>query len=248
MRTTARPYASFVIGSYNAPLAGSTSAWVATDPLFVIGNGTAANATSNAFMVLKNGNTGIGTDAPAANLHIKHASGGGLILENANDNNKWRIYSASGDNNLTFYNNADVEVADIDDVTGTFNAISDSRFKKNIETLLPVLPSLLKLKPSYYQFNWQQQNDRKQIGLLAQDAHQYFPELVSYNKEKDLYKMNYAGFSIVAIKAIQEQQVIIEKQQKQISSLQKETEKIASLELKIVAIEKLLLSKTSEVK
>jgi hypothetical protein len=69
---------------------------------------------------------------------------------------------------------------------------------------------------------------------------------VSYNKEKDLYKMNYAGFSTVAIKAIQEQQVIIENQQKQIAFLQKETEKITSLELKIVAIEKLLLGKASK--
>ncbi len=240
---------SMVIGRYNRPVLTFPATGIfSSSPLFIIGNGDSEALRSNALLMTANGKLGIGTDVPEANLHISHLAGGGLILENANDNNKWRIYSASGDNNLTFYNNADVEVADIDDVSGAFNAISDSRLKKNIETMLPVLPSLIKLKPSYYQFNWQQQTDQKQIGLLAQEAHQFFPELVSYNKEKDLYKMNYAGFSVVAIKAIQEQQVIINNLQKQIAFLQKETEKINSLGLKIAAIEKLLLSNSSEVK
>ncbi len=217
--TISRGYTGTVIGMYNNPVLFTAQTSVTSNtPLFIIGNGDFGNL-SNSMMVRKDGNVGIGTDLPSANLHIKHASGGGLILENASDNNKWRIYSASGDNNLTFYNNAGSEVADIDDVTGTFNAISDIRLKKNIESMQPVLPLLMKLNPSYYQFNWQQPNEQRQIGLLAQQAHQLFPELVSYSKEKDLYKMNYAGFSTVAIKAIQEQQVIIEKQQKQIDEL-----------------------------
>jgi hypothetical protein len=215
-----RGYAGTAIGMFNNPIFGVAQT-ITNDftPLFMVGNGNDYNNRSNAMMVRKDGNVGIGTDLPTANLHIKHASGGGLILENASDNNKWRIYSASGDNNLTFYNNAGSEVADIDDVTGTFNAISDSRLKKNIESMQPVLPLLMKLNPTYYQFNWQQPNEQRQIGLLAQQAHQLFPELVSYSKEKDLYKMNYAGFSTVAIKAIQEQQLLIEKQQQQIDEL-----------------------------
>lgn len=52
------------------------------------------------------------------------------MLENGSDANRWRIYSASGDNNLTFYNNSNTKIADIDDVTGTFSAISDARLKK----------------------------------------------------------------------------------------------------------------------
>ncbi|RZI54168.1 MAG: hypothetical protein EOP12_04345 [Pseudomonas sp.] len=59
-------------GAYNMPT-GSESAttWVATDPLFVIGNGTgSAAARSSALMVLKNGNVGVGTTTPAANLHV----------------------------------------------------------------------------------------------------------------------------------------------------------------------------------
>jgi Chaperone of endosialidase/Head domain of trimeric autotransporter adhesin len=224
--TSSLGYAGTAIGMYNNPILASPQTTVtSTSPLFIIGNGSNSGSLSNAMVVRKDGNVGIGTDIPAANLHIKHAAGGGLMLENSSDNNKWRIYSASGDNNLTFYNNANTEVADIDDVTGAYTAISDSRLKKNIQHMQPVLPLLLQLNPTYYQFNWQQPNEQRQIGLLAQQAHQLFPELVSYSKEKDLYKMNYAGFSTVAIKAIQEQQ-------KEIEALKARLEKLEALLLK----------------
>jgi hypothetical protein len=223
--TDARPYLSLAIGRFNDTIIGSSKdSWILNDPLFMIGNGSSHVSRKNAMVVLKNGNTGIGTSTPATSLHIKHSSdnAGGLTLENTVDGNKWRLYSAFGDDNLTFFNNANTEIADIDDATGVFSALSDSRFKKNIEIMQPVLSSVLQLRPKHYHFNWQDNYEVKQPGLLAQEAIALFPELVSYNKEKDLYKMNYAGFSVIAIKAIQEQQVLIEQQQKQIDELIKE--------------------------
>jgi len=59
--TTSHSGYEMVVGRYNTsytPL--STTGWNASDRLFVIGNGTAWNATSNAMVVLKNGNVGIG--------------------------------------------------------------------------------------------------------------------------------------------------------------------------------------------
>ncbi|MBC7935851.1 MAG: tail fiber domain-containing protein [Rhizobacter sp.] len=202
---------STTIGRFNFTSASENpSSWVDTDPLFTIGNGSSNNDRSNAFFVRKDGLIGIGTNSPASDLHIRQSSGGGLTLQNAADGNKWRIYSASGDNNLTFYNNANVEVADIHATTGAYNAISDARLKKNVQPLQQVLPLLMQLVPASYHFNWQAGADEKQIGLIAQEAHRLFPELVSYDSTKDLYKINYAGFSTVAIKAIQEQQSEIE--------------------------------------
>ncbi len=64
--TTAQAYAS-TSGLFNDPMSGSnTSNAVPTDPLFIVGNGTLAE-TSNAFMILKNGNTGIGVNNPGTN-------------------------------------------------------------------------------------------------------------------------------------------------------------------------------------
>lgn len=66
-----RSYNCFVIGRYNDSIATSTrNTWVTTDPLFIIGNGTAFNARANAVTVLKNGRVGIGTTAPGFTLEV----------------------------------------------------------------------------------------------------------------------------------------------------------------------------------
>lgn len=51
--TTAASYNSFVVGRNNVG-GGNTTSWVASDPLFEVGNGT-YSAPSNAFVVYKNG-------------------------------------------------------------------------------------------------------------------------------------------------------------------------------------------------
>ncbi len=48
-------YEAFVIGQYSVPLTGSQTTWVATEPAFVIGNGSAIGVTSNALKVDKDG-------------------------------------------------------------------------------------------------------------------------------------------------------------------------------------------------
>ncbi len=55
--TTAESGYEFVIGKFNVLNAAyNRTAWVSTDPLFVIGNGSSAAAPNNALTVLKNGN------------------------------------------------------------------------------------------------------------------------------------------------------------------------------------------------
>jgi len=65
--THAVAFSSTAVGRYNEGgfnTANRTS-WVDTDPLFMIGNGTADNARSNALLVQKNGKMSIGPAAPA---------------------------------------------------------------------------------------------------------------------------------------------------------------------------------------
>ncbi|PLX14248.1 MAG: hypothetical protein C0594_00290, partial [Marinilabiliales bacterium] len=52
--TTAQSAFSVVLGRYNL-ISGSTTSWVDTDPLFVIGNGGSSTTRHNAMMVKKNG-------------------------------------------------------------------------------------------------------------------------------------------------------------------------------------------------
>jgi hypothetical protein len=56
--TTAESFAETAIGTYNTDYTPtSTTAWSATDRIFVVGNGQNSGALSNALVMLKNGNT-----------------------------------------------------------------------------------------------------------------------------------------------------------------------------------------------
>ena len=84
-----------------------------------------------------------------------------------------------------------------------------------------------KIKPSTYKMKSDPIGDR-QIGLVAQDLLDCFPELVHENfdekNEETVYTVNYNGIAVIAVKAIQEQQEIIEQQAKRIEVLEKKFE------------------------
>jgi trimeric autotransporter adhesin len=61
--SNAQAYASVAMGRYNI-ISGNSTTWVATDPLFVIGNGSAFASPNNALTILKNGNVGINSENP----------------------------------------------------------------------------------------------------------------------------------------------------------------------------------------
>ncbi|MES2776950.1 MAG: tail fiber domain-containing protein [Bacteroidota bacterium] len=88
--STAQSYASMAIGRYNDSITGSsTTAWVETDPLLTVGNGTSNASRRNVLTVLKNGNVGLGTTSPASLFHLKRNSSQGyghMIIEETGDN------------------------------------------------------------------------------------------------------------------------------------------------------------------
>lgn len=69
---TAESYAQITVGRHNLPKGGENpNLWVATDPIFVVGNGTGLGASrSSALMILKNGNIGVATTTPAYTLDV----------------------------------------------------------------------------------------------------------------------------------------------------------------------------------
>ncbi|MFT3979345.1 MAG: tail fiber domain-containing protein [Ferruginibacter sp.] len=86
-----RAYASTAIGRYNDTTAGSSrNAWVATDPLFMIGNGTANNARRNAFTVFKNGNTDV-------NGYVRIGRAAGGSADNSGIETGWGISGKQAD-------------------------------------------------------------------------------------------------------------------------------------------------------
>jgi trimeric autotransporter adhesin len=73
---------------------------------------------------------------------------------------------------------------------------------------------VLRLNSFTYQYSDNTDTEHRNIGFMTQDVLPYFPELVytRYDREtkKPFYTLKYSCMSVVAIKAIQEQQVIID--------------------------------------
>jgi hypothetical protein len=71
LATIARSYCSTALGRYNDAInTSSTTTWIETDPLFIIGNGTDNANRKNAITVLKNGNMGINTNGATHKLEV----------------------------------------------------------------------------------------------------------------------------------------------------------------------------------
>jgi hypothetical protein len=96
--------------------------------------------------------------------------------------------------------------------------------KENISPYKSVLRDLKNLNISTYRYKSNAPNSRS-FGLIAQNVAQYFPEIVSETQDKEgrkLLGIAYGKTGVLALKAIQEQQAIIEKQQQQIENLQQQ--------------------------
>jgi hypothetical protein len=99
-----------------------------------------------------------------------------------------------------------------------FTAWSDERLKENISDLPSQLPSILALRPVEFDYK----TGGHQIGFIAQEMQQVFPDAVGEDASEDNY-LTVTGWNkteAILVKAIQEQQAIITSQQAAIETLQ----------------------------
>jgi hypothetical protein len=231
---------------------GSGGGWIATQTFSPLYFATSLlNGNNNAQMVLTTtGTLGIGTSSPDI-VYLLYVNGatysvgnvvsgndltalGNLYTSNslfllAPGNNSWQLFSEynTTDYNLgLFYNGVSKGYFRPSD--GGYVQVSDRSLKRDILSLSAVLPALLRLRPVRYHFK-DAPDAPLSTGFIAQEVQKLFPELVSPTHTKsgaELLGLNYSGFSVLAVKAIQEQQVIIDDQQKDIRNLLAVTEKL----------------------
>lgn len=176
------------------------------------------------------GFVGIRTISPVADLHLVHReikhfdveSGRlGMRLQNVGvRNNFWNLYVQNLTGNLELYFKENKR-GEFNDETGIYMATSDERLKKDIRPMGAMIDAVMKLQPKRYRFLEQPSDAPETLGFLAQDVARIFPELVQHGGDggADVFTMDHSGFGIIAIKAIQEQQQIIQTQQKTIEQL-----------------------------
>ena len=153
-------------------------------------------------------------------------SGGGALLPN-------------GTARLTVY--GDIFSSGDITATGTIGP-SDGRFKKNIKNINSGLDIVLGLRPVTYQ--WKNAYTRgkgmdthkKYYGFVSQEVEKVFPEtvvrkevMIENEKISDFRFINQTNFTPILVKALQEQQALIENQSNEINKLK---EKIKTMENK----------------
>ena len=192
------------------------------------------NGTDYSFSITGNNHVGIGTDSPTYKLQVNGVTGGfadaGIRIQNTSSGNGWSFYPSSTGNmiigNLS-------NLGQFDGTTGAYTSLSDKRLKQNIRPVESVLQNVTDLRILRYEFIHNNPQHKQSIGVLAQELLESFPELVSVHTTNDgnplvenQLGVDYAGLSVVAIKAIQEQQVLIEQQQLQIDELTRRLEQL----------------------
>ena len=205
------------------------------------GSNVYINDSPGGIVSIGGGTTKVGINTygypPAYTLEVhqvKEPSGAesGILLVNSLFN-QWETF-----NNLplTFKYNG-VPKASIDYQDGHYGQLSDGRLKTNITQMPEILDKIMDLRPVEYEMKYADEKQDKKIGFIAQEVKLLFPGLVTVSKDStnsykdisDLHIMNYSGFGVLAIKAIQEQQQQIETMKNEIKMLKEQNESIMQL-------------------
>ena len=237
-------YGTFAIGVYNDSVVPRQTTIPSglihsTTPLFIIGNGN--NITKkNAMVVLKNGNTGIGTNSPKTKLQITDGSdaslspnSGYLVLGDVTgtnmviDNNEIIARNNGANATLTLQNTGgDLQTGGnaFKPGGGSWSAASDARLKENIQPYKQGLQQILKINPVTFHYNQLSGLNTKPeyVGVLAQELKSIAPNMVgTFTKDStEYYQVDNSAMTYMLINAVKEQQQQIKTLQTKIDELQ----------------------------
>jgi hypothetical protein len=147
----------------------------------------------------------------------------GLILTLAAGSRRTELGSNARGGYMKFYNPAGIQASYEFDALGNFgpSGMSDQRIKENIKILSGILPKILQINPSYYNYKGMD-IDKHTFGVIAQNIQEVFPSLVHNIEGSEYLGVDYSKFGVLAIQAIKEQQKTIEAlQEKQEDLLQR---------------------------
>lgn len=175
---------------------------------------------------------GINNTTPITDLHIIQQTDAstdkvrGIRLQRSINTNHWRTMIDPSNNYVFEYN--DALYSYIEPVGATYVTSSDENLKRDILPLDNLLDKILQLRPASYYYKSNPANDRRSYGFLAQEVERLFPDFV-FTSGNGIKGIAYSNFGVIAIKAIQEQQKIIETLQNRLEVLE---ERILRLEKK----------------
>jgi hypothetical protein len=197
--------------------------------------------------ISQNGNVGIGITTPANKLSVIAAPFGAVpvaLIENTgNQSNADGLYIKAGSNTyagayfIAFIRPNGGFIGEIRQSSATsvaYETASDKRLKNIIGTSQKGLFDLMKIKIYDYTFK-SDAGKNVQTGFMAQELYDIFPQAVSKPRnnnetaEKDPWMVDYGRVTPLIIKAVQEQQLMIEELKKTNEELKKQMEALKAM-------------------
>jgi hypothetical protein len=221
---------------------------------------------SNQFLIRAAGGVGIGTNTPAAQLHVNglNTTGGTAIFQSPKGGNfshvhygpngDWYIRSAAGSGIVVLQDNdgrvgigtatpgyklhVNGSVAGV----GNYNSLSDERYKTNVQTFPNALDAILNLRG--VTFDWKRNDypgmnfaDGRQVGFIAQEVEKVLPEAVSMDST-GTRSVAYANVVPVLVEAMKQQQRQIQSRDARILRLEAQLAELAEAVRKLQANQK----------
>jgi hypothetical protein len=223
---------SYVLGASTSEGVYITRPSGTTDMVFYTG-------TNPRMTIESGGEVGVNNTSPSATLHLTALVSNGVPFKlqghasttveqmlmytskAAATNWYWMVAQANSVNQLIINGEGD-----INNSNNVYGQLSDIRLKENIVDATPKLEDIKRLKIKNFNFIG---NNLKQIGLIAQEVEEIFPGLVNEDKQPDIedgpkgevYKsVKYSVLVPMLVKAMQEQQEIIENLKTRIEQLE----------------------------
>lgn len=183
---------------------------IATERMRIDASGNLLVGTTNSSLTTGTGFKVIG----ASNSYI------GVVTDQSNNSNAGiHLYSTSAGAYRFYVGNGGTIFATSTSIT----AISDASLKENIRDLETGLSQVLALKPRRFDWKEETQIDQKDVaGFIAQEVEEVLPELVyeyKYNEDETKKSIKMGDMLPTLVKAIQEQQAMIESMKAEIEAL-----------------------------
>lgn len=190
------------------------------------GSGTQTSTITERMRIDSSGKVFIGTTSittgysyAGAALIIGGSAGPLIKWQSTNGPKAWDSFIDSSGTNLYWaYNGTDK--AYINASTGSWTTTSDLRAKKDITDINYGLNAVMELRPVSYLMNEDEDTSKKHLGFIAQEVKEIIDEAVDDIEEGKMYGFDKSGLVPVLVKAIQEQQAIINDLKARVTALE----------------------------